>query len=73
MERWPKWSVSYNFECAEYEMQVVARDADEARRRLSAAATLGSVDGEIMAEIPAVRGGFLVPLVCWFRNALRRA
>ena len=70
--QWPTWLVDYNFEGKLYSMHVVARDADEAKRRLSACANFGQVKGELLASVPASRGGFLVPLVVWFRNAFSR-
>lgn len=71
-EKWPTWLVSYGYEGSKWEMKIVAKDMDDAKRRLSAAAAWGVVDGELIAEIPVWRGGFLVPLVCRVRNFFRR-
>lgn len=53
-------------------MEVVAPNADEAKRRLAAAAAWGTLDGELIANVPMAAGGFLVPLVVWARNLWKR-
>jgi len=72
-KKWPTWLFSYNFEGKQWSMEVVARDHDEAKRRLDAAAAWGKLDGELIASVPLSRGGFLVPLVVWVRNLIRQA
>lgn len=70
---WPTWLIDYNFEGQSYSMYVVARDSDEARRRLSACAQWGQVKGELIASVPASRGGFLIPAIVWVRNLFSSA
>lgn len=65
-----RWSVSYGFDGAQWVMYVMARDADEAKRRIDAASAFGVVDGEIIMEVPAVVGWW-VPFAVWLRNRFR--
>lgn len=69
--KWPTWLFSYNMDGTQWQISVVAKDADEAKRRLSAAAAWGTLDGELVATVPMWRGGFLVPIVCWWHNLWR--
>jgi len=71
-KRWPTWIVSYGLDGSQWSIDVVAPSPEDAKRRLAAAAQWGTVDGELMMEIPVTRGGFLVPLVCWVRNLFAR-
>lgn len=70
-KQWPTWLVSYNFDGAQWSMHIVARTAEEAKQRLSTAATWGTVDGELVASVPVHRGGFLIPAVVWLRNLFK--
>lgn len=56
----------YHFEGATYGFDVVATDADEAKRRLSAMG-LARYCGEIHATIHVPFGGWLLRLFRWFR------
>lgn len=71
-QQWPTWLVIYNYDGAQWSAQIVARDYDDAKRRLAAMGTWGTVDGELVASIPANRGGFAIPAVVWFRNFFKR-
>lgn len=71
-ERYATWLISYNMDGSQWSMSIVAKDADDAMRRLKQAATWGTVDGEMLASVPVWRGGFLIPLVCRVRNRLLR-
>ena len=66
--KWPTWIVSYGLDGARWSIDVVAKDAEDAKRRLAAAAQWGEVDGELVARVPVAGGGFFVPLIVWFRN-----
>lgn len=68
--KWPTWMFSYNFDGKQWSMEVIAPTAEEAKRRLDAAAAWGKLDGELIASVPLVRGGFLIPIVVWLRNAI---
>jgi hypothetical protein len=70
-KQWPTWLFSYNLDGKQWSMEIVAPTADEAKRRLDAAATWGKLDGELIAKVPVAWGGFLIPLVIWVRNAFR--
>lgn len=70
--KWPTWLISYNLDGAQWSMTIVARDADDAMRRLKQAATWGKIDGEVKEIIPVWRGGFLIPIKVWLRNRFRR-
>lgn len=71
-DRFSTWLVSYNMDGEKWSTQIVARDADDARRRLAHAAQWGEVDGEVIAEVPVWRGGFLIPVAVWLRNLFNR-
>jgi hypothetical protein len=71
-EPWWKFTFTYRFEGKEYAFDIPARSAEEAKARLgqiSLARFEGQVDGD---EIPFSSGGFLVPLICWWRNLRSR-
>lgn len=70
-KRWPTWLISYNLDGEQWSMEIIAPSADEAKRRLAAAASWGKIDGELIASIPLLGGGFVVPVVVWLRNTLR--
>lgn len=63
--------ISYRYDGESYVMEVVASDPEDAKRRLSAAAAWGVVDGNHATRIPVRRGGFMVPLVAWLRNRIK--
>lgn len=67
-KQWPTWSVSYNIDGGRWSIFIVAVDKEDAMRRLKQAATWGEIDGEIHAAVRAKRGGFLIPLACWWQN-----
>lgn len=70
--KWWNFLYSYEWEGATYSFSIAARSKEEAdarRGRLPLARYDGQQDG---APIPFARGGFLTPLVSWWRN-LRRA
>lgn len=71
-EPWWKFMFSYTFEGREYGFDIPARSADEAHARLKKIA-LARYDGQGDGDgIPLHRGGFLVPLICWWRNHWKR-
>lgn len=66
--KWWRWQYSYDWEGGQYAFDIVARSKEEADarlKRLPLARFDGQGDGE---PIPFVAGGFLVPLVVWWRN-----
>lgn len=69
-DKWPTWLFSYNLDGSQWSMEVVAPSAEEAKRRLAAAAAWGTLDGELIAKVPVGRGGILVPLIVLIRNFL---
>ena len=69
---WPTWLVSYNMDGSQWSLNIVARDAEDAKRRLAQAAAWGTVDGELISSIPVWRGGFLVPVSVWWHNLWRK-
>jgi hypothetical protein len=71
-EKWPTWIVSYGYEGKQWCMDICAPTAEDAKKRLEAAAAWGQVDGELVARVPLVAGGFLVPFICWIRNCVSR-
>lgn len=59
---------SYNYEGAQYSLEIPASSAEEAKQRLSRIA-FAQYDGELAQVIPATPGaGLLVRLVTWLRN-----
>ena len=59
---------SYNYEGAEYSLEIPANSVQEAKERLSKM-TFARYDGELVTKIPATPGtGVLVRLVTWLRN-----
>lgn len=67
-EPWWNFLYEYDFEGKTYGFDVCARSSDEADRRMKKIALaryVGQADG---APIPIGRGGFLVPLICWWKN-----
>lgn len=69
MSEFKDYCCTYRFDNADWAFTIRARSSNEARARLRALGTNGTVDGELMAEIPAALGaGFIVRLVCWFQN-----
>lgn len=60
---------TYRFGGAEWNLEIPAESAREARERLSAI-TLARYEGEMVAKIPAVAGP-LARLAVWFRNVTR--
>ena len=68
---WWDYLFEYEMDGARFGFSVRATseaDAHERLRKMSFARYLGQGDG---VEIPLSRGGFLVPLIAWWRN-LRR-
>ncbi len=63
--------ISYRYEGESYIMEVVASDPEDAKRRLSAAAAWGIVDGSHATRTSVLRGGFLAPLVAWLQNRFK--
>ena len=71
-EPWWDFLYEYDFDGATYSFHVRARSAEDAHARMKKIALaryLGQSDG---GPIPLWRGGFLVPLVVWWRNAFAR-
>lgn len=72
-EKWWNFSFSYDWDGKEYAFDMCARSEQEAKdriKRLPLARYDGQVDG---GPIPFSRGGFLVPLICWWRNLGRQS
>lgn len=70
--RWWNWLYDYDWEGKTYCFAICARSKEEADarlKRLPLARLVGQQDGE---GIPFMRGGFLVPLIVWWRNLIRR-
>mgnify|MGYP000890741457 CR=1 FL=1 len=66
-----EWIVHYGIDGRRWTMSVVASDADDAKRRLAAAAQWGTVEGALVARLPMWRGGFFLPLIAWVRNVAK--
>ena len=67
-EPWWNFLYEYDFEGSTYAFDICARSAAEADARLKKIAFaryLGQGDGK---PIPVSRGGFLVPIIVWWRN-----
>jgi len=62
--------VRYNYAGAEYGIEIMARDADEARARLSRLA-YAKLDGELVATVPTVLGPVAVAVAA-IRNGITR-
>lgn len=65
-----KFLVSYRHEGGQWNIELPARDLEDARRRLSQL-TLGQLDGEIIADIPGALGPFAA-LAAFTRNLLAK-
>ncbi len=61
---------SYRFDGKHWELEIRARNADEAKARLSQLA-FAKYDGVLVATIPAALGPFAL-LATWIRNAAAR-
>jgi len=71
-EPWWNWLYSYEFDGKRYEFPICARSRDEADARLKKIA-LARLDGQQCGvAIPLLRGGFLVPMIVWWRNWRKR-
>ena len=71
-EPWWHFYFSYDFEGNSYEFSVCARSEAEAHARMKKIA-LARFDGQgCGGPIPLFRGGFLIPLIVWWRNAKLR-
>ena len=71
-EPWWHFMYEYEWDGATYCFDICARSQEEADarlRRLPLARSMGPMSGN---PIPVSRGGFLVPLVVWWRNLFRR-
>jgi hypothetical protein len=67
------WLLSYRYKGADWSMQIIALDADDAMQRVKMCAAFGKVDGELMETIPAFAGaGLLTRIICWWRNNVSR-
>lgn len=72
-EPWWDFHFSYDFDGKQYAFTVCARSADEAHARMKKIA-LARYDGQGHGGPIAVwRGGFLVPIICWWRNLNERS
>ena len=65
-----RFLVSYRHEGSEWNIELSAADADDARRRLSQLA-LGRLEGEIIATVPGAIGPFAA-LIALARNLFAR-
>lgn len=65
------WSISYNLDGSQWVLHVMAKDADDAMRRIKQAATWGTVDGREVYSIKIAPDW--APRLCgWVRNAFSR-
>ena len=70
---WPTFCCTYNYDGKKWGIDVVAPDLEDAYRRLYYIGH-GTIDGELMARIPASSlggeaiGTPLMRLACWFGN-----
>lgn len=67
-ESWWNFCFEYDFGGATFAFDITARSADEAHERLKKIALaryVGQADGN---PVSLLRGGFMIPLVCWWRN-----
>ena len=62
--------ITYNHDGARWSLELQARDPDDAKARL-ARLTYGTVDGELMAKIPAAAGPVVI-LAAAVRNGVSR-
>lgn len=70
MSEFRNYLVSYNYEGAQWSLEIQATSMADAKARLGRLA-FGAVDGELMATVPAVAGPF-VRLLTAARNWLAR-
>lgn len=67
-DKWWNFLFSYDWEGKEYAFDICARSEQEARERLKRL-PLARYDGQGHGgPIPLSRGGFLVPLIAWWKN-----
>ena len=67
-EPWWDFSYEYDMDGSVWSFRVRARsyaDAEARLKKIAFARLCGQIDG---APIPLWRGGFLVPLIVWWRN-----
>ncbi len=62
-----KFLFNYRYEGADYGLDVVADNPQEAKERVRAM-SLARYDGEIFVTIPVPMGGFIVRVINWFRR-----
>jgi hypothetical protein len=67
-EPWWHFHYEYDFEGKTYGFDVVARSADEADRRMKKIALARYLGQGHGGPISVWRGGFLAPLICWWKN-----
>lgn len=71
-EPWWDFDYEYDMDGKTFGFRVRAQsydDADARLRKIALARCMGQCDG---GPIPLHRGGFLVPLIVWWRNAFAR-
>jgi hypothetical protein len=72
-EKWKRYACSYRYQDREYAFTIPARNEIEASNRIRCIGINGRIDGELIAEVPAVPGaGLFVRALCGFRNLLNR-
>lgn len=74
-DQWKDYLCSYPFgrNGAQWSLTIRARSEAEALERLKAIGGWGTVDGQLMATIPAYPGaGLFVRAFVWLRNLFRR-
>jgi hypothetical protein len=67
-EPWWRYSYEYDFDGGTYAFDVVAKSEIEAHARMKKIALARFVGQMSGNPIPVSRGGFLVPIICWWRN-----
>jgi len=63
-----KFLFNYRYEGADYGLDVVADNVEEAKGRVRAM-SLARYDGEIFVTVPVPAGGLIVRLIDWFRRS----
>ncbi len=66
--KWWNWLYTYDWDGATYSFSIAARSKEEADarlKRLPLARYEGQQDG---APLSFASGGFLAPIICWWRN-----
>ena len=67
--KWPEWVCTYQYNGNSWGFSIMAPDEAEASRRLRAIGMTATVDGQIVARIPAYPGAGVLPrIIVGIRN-----